>query len=62
MPLHFVDAYPEKDCEVHVTKTGKTVWQASGKFMDEYVTVKARSEASAVRQWIDIAEFRYRSS
>ncbi len=62
MPLHIVDAYPEKSCEVHVTKTGKTVWQASGEFRGEQLIVKARSETAAVRQWVEIAESRYRSS
>lgn len=60
--LHRVDAYPEYGCEVFVSKSGKTVWVASGKFQGEPLTVKGRSEMAALRQWVEIAESRYRSS
>jgi tRNA pseudouridine-54 N-methylase len=62
MPLHLVNAYPEKDVEVAVVLRGKTIWAASGTFQGESLSVTARSEASAVRQWIEVAESRYRSS
>ena len=59
--MHEVYAHPER-CKVHTRQTGKVTWEASGTFMGEHLSVKARSEMSAVRQWQDIAEFRYRSS
>lgn len=62
MPIHSVEAYPERDCQVAVVKTGKTTWTASGNFQGEPLVTKARSEASAVRQWQELAEFRYRIS
>lgn len=61
MPVHIVKAYPET-CEVSVTQRRKTVWVASGMFRGELLVVKGRSERTALRDWIDIAEFRYRSS
>lgn len=62
MPMHTIDAYPEKDCRVSVIQTRKTVWVASGTFMGEHLSVKSRSERSALAQWKDIAEWRYRTS
>lgn len=61
MAIHTVTAYPET-CEVSVTQRRKTVWVASGVFRGEPLVVKGRSERSALRDWIDIAESRYRSS
>lgn len=62
MPLHIVAAYPENDCKVYVTKTGKTVWVASGTFMEKHLSVNGSSEHNALAKWIDIAEWRYRTS
>ena len=62
MPLHKIDAYPEKACEVHVYKKGKTVWIATGDFMGEPLQVKAGTEVGAVRVWREVAEGRYRGT
>lgn len=62
MPMHSIDAYPEKACAVFVNQTGKTVWVASGNFRGEPLSVKGRSERTAADQWKELAESRYRSS
>lgn len=62
MTTHSIDAYPEKNCAVFVTATGKTTWEASGEFRGEPLSVKARSEVGALRLWRELAEARYRSS
>jgi hypothetical protein len=59
MPLHVVDAYPEKSCQVSVVKVGRNVWIAAGEFMREPLSVNASSERGAVAQWKNLAEFRY---
>ena len=59
MPLHVVDAYPVKGCQVSVFKTGRNVWVAAGTFMREHLSVKGSSEIGAVGQWKNLAEFRY---
>jgi hypothetical protein len=61
MSVHTVEAYPET-CQVSTYKRGKTVWIATGTFMGEPLQQQGRSEATALRNWKDIAEFRYRSS
>lgn len=61
MAVDTVEAYPET-CEVSTYQRGKTVWIATGTFMGESLQQKGRSEATALRNWQDIAEFRYRSS
>lgn len=62
MPMHSIDAYPDKACSVFVNQTGKTVWVASGDFRGEPLSVKGRSERAAADQWKELAESRYRSS
>jgi hypothetical protein len=62
MPVHSVDAYPEKACRVGTYQKSKTVWIASGDFQGEPLQQQGRSEQSALAKWKDIAEWRYRSS
>jgi hypothetical protein len=62
MPMHSIDAYPEKACPVFVNQTGKTVWVASGDFLGEPLSAKGRSEQAAANQWKELAEWRYRTS
>lgn len=62
MPMHLVDAYPEKACRVATYQKSKTVWIASGDFQGEPLQQQGRSEQSALAKWKDIAEWRYRSS
>jgi hypothetical protein len=59
MPLHIVDTYPVKGCQVLAVKIGRNVWVAAGTFMHEHLSVNARSESGAVAEWKNLAEFRY---
>lgn len=61
MGVHTIEAYPET-CQVHTYQKSKTVWIASGTFRGEHLQQKARTEQAALRNWKDIAEWRYRSS
>ncbi len=58
MPLHVVDAYPKKSCQVTAVKSGTNVWIATGEFMGEHLSAKGRSEIGAVTEWKNLAEFR----
>ncbi len=62
MPVHFVDAYPEKECRVDVAQISKAVWKASGRFQGEMLYGEGRTEQGAVNDWKPSAEWRYRSS
>ena len=61
MPLHTVSPHPEKNIQVAVTQTRKTVWTATGEFMGEHLSVKGSSERNALNKWVEVAEFRYRT-
>ncbi len=49
-------------CEVMTRQKSKTVWIATGEFMGEYLEQKGSSERVALKRWVEIAEFKYRSS
>lgn len=59
MGVHATTVYSEA-CEVHTYQRGKTVWIASGTFDGRPIQQKGRSERVALRNWVDVAEARYR--
>jgi len=50
------------DHEINVIRLSKTVWLATGIFMDETLREKGRSEESAARKWAELANYLKRAS
>jgi hypothetical protein len=43
---------------VLVYQSSKSVWEASGEYMGEPITVKDRTEGTALKRWIEAARYR----
>lgn len=47
-----------EDVEVHVFQKSKTVWIASGTYMDQHIEVSRRSWTAALAAWREAARYR----
>jgi hypothetical protein len=61
MPRYIIEVHCEK-FDVAVHKESKTVWTASAVFMGKSISVKGRSENSALSAWKEAAEARFYAS
>ncbi len=43
---------------IHVYQKSKSVWIASGTYMDEHLDVKRSTRGAAIKGWIDAARYR----
>lgn len=54
---HTVKVWNE-EIEVHVYQKSKTVWIATGTYMDHHIEVSRRSASAALSAWRDAAKYR----
>jgi hypothetical protein len=47
-----------KEVEVSLHQSSKTVWNATGYYMDKRIDVKARSASQALAHWQEAARYR----
>lgn len=47
-----------EDITISVYQTSKSVWVASGTYMDQSFQTKGRTSSSAVKLWIDAARYK----
>jgi hypothetical protein len=57
MPRHRVVVWSDT-VEIETYMNSKSVWIATGKYLDQDITVKDRSPNSAARRWMDAAAYR----
>ncbi len=54
---HAVKVWNE-EVEIHVIQKSKSVWIASGAYMDQHIEVSRRSASAAIKAWKDAARYK----